>query len=296
MVADRITLRAPAKVNLYLAVGPRRPDGYHDLTTVFQALDERASDTVTVSPAPSLQVVCEPDIGVPVLDNLAARAVTALADATGREPHLRLHIRKRIPAAGGLGGASSDAAAALLGACALWGVDPASSDVVAIARRLGADVVFFLTGGTALYAGRGDELVETLPTPSMSIVLVNPGEPVPTPAAYAEFDRLPVRSVPSAAPLLAALRSGDVPSVAGAMHNGLDEAACAIAPGSAAALRHLRSAPGVLGALVSGSGSTVFGVCADEAAATAVAAKARSVGWWACVTASADAGIVEIPG
>ncbi|MHB1342144.1 MAG: 4-(cytidine 5'-diphospho)-2-C-methyl-D-erythritol kinase [Coriobacteriia bacterium] len=295
-MTDSVRLVAPAKINLYLAVGARRTDGYHDLVTVFQALDERASDVVTVARAEVLTVVCEPDIGVPVGENLATRAVRALAELLGREPGLEVRIEKRIPAAGGLGGASSDAAAAIRGACRLWGVDAGSPEVVAIARRLGADVVFFLVGGTALFTGRGDVLTERLPTPPLPIVLVNPGEPVPTPAAYAAFDRVLPQPAPPVEPMLTALRSGDVASLVGLLHNDLSGPACDIAPGTGDALRFLRGAPGVSAALVSGSGSTVFGVCEDETSAMQAVALASEAGWWSCATAAAAQGVVEIQG
>lgn len=295
-MTDRIRVLAPAKINLYLAVGARRPDGYHDLATVFQALDERASDVVTVTVADTLTVACEPDIGVPAEENLVTRAVRALADHAGREPALGVHVLKAIPAAGGLGGASSDAAAALFGACRLWGIDSTSAEVIAIARSLGADVPFFMVGGTALYGGRGDVLSERLPTPALSLVLVNPGEPVPTPAAYAAFDRILPQPAPSVEGILTALKSGDVASLPGLLHNDLSDAASRVAPGTAEALRFLRGVPGVSGALVSGSGSTVFGVCVDEASAECAAALARDVGWWACVTATSAHGVREIYG
>ncbi|MGB4593625.1 MAG: 4-(cytidine 5'-diphospho)-2-C-methyl-D-erythritol kinase [Coriobacteriia bacterium] len=292
-MTDRVTLLAPAKVNLYLAVGARRSDGYHDLVTVFQSLDERAADVVTVSLANELNVVCEPDIGVPSGENLASRAIRALAGVVGRTPAIDVCIEKRIPPAGGLGGASADAAAALVGACTLWGLDVATPEILDLARSLGADVPFFLVGGTALYGGRGDVLMKRLPFVRLPVVLINPGEPVSTPAAYAAFDRLLPQAAPPVERMVSALRAGDVPSIVGSLHNDLTDAACAVAPGTADALRFVRAIPGVSGALVSGSGSTVFAVCADDVTADSVAAQAGDAGWWTLATATGEYGITR---
>ncbi|MEN6429290.1 MAG: 4-(cytidine 5'-diphospho)-2-C-methyl-D-erythritol kinase, partial [Coriobacteriales bacterium] len=192
-----LTLLAPAKINLYLAVGGRRSDGYHDVVTVLQSLDTRLSDVVTVTEAESFSVVCEPDIGLPVEDNIATRTISALAGFAGRTPDVAVRIEKQIPAAAGLGGASADAAAVLVGACRLWGIDANTPQVLGLAQSLGADVPFFISGGTAVYGGRGDVLLRRLTTPRFAVVLANADEPVPTPAAYAAFDRLPHPQAPS---------------------------------------------------------------------------------------------------
>lgn len=292
MSADRVTLLSPAKVNLFLEVGERRADGYHHLTTVFQALDERASDTVEIERADALSVACVPDIGVPQEDNLVTQALVRLSEAVGRPASFAVTIHKRIPAAGGLGGASSNAAAALVGACMLWGIEPTSSVVIDVARSLGADVPFFIDGGTALYAERGDVLMARMPTPELPIVLVNPGEPVSTAAAYAMFDRRLRAASSGASRVVDALRSGDRVEIAAALGNNLGEVASEIAPSVGDALAFLRAAPGVLGALVAGSGSTVFGICESDAVAARVAddAVARQ-GWWAVATGTSACGV-----
>jgi len=292
MPTERVMLISPAKVNLLLEVGDRRTDGYHDVVTVLQALDERASDTVEMVRADTLDVLCVPDIGVPAEDNLVTSALVRLGESLGRTPAFSVTIRKRLPAAAGLGGASSNAAAALLGACALWGVDPASADVVGVGRTLGADVPFFIEGGTALYAGRGDVLTERLPTPQLSLVLVNPGEPVGTAAAYAMFDRRMRAENRGPSMMVEAVRAGDAVAIAAALRNNLADIAAEIAPSVALALAYLRQAPGVLGTLVAGSGSTVFGICEDDAAAERVV---RGVGghddWWVVAAGTSRFGV-----
>ncbi len=289
-----VVYEAPAKLNWYLSVGRRRPDGYHDVTTVLQTLAAPV-DTISLSEADDLTVSCEPDPGVSPEENLAAEAIRALGSAVGREPRIAVRIEKRIPAAAGLGGASSDAAAALVGACELWGIDAASPEVAEIACSLGADVPFFLHGGAALFAGRGDVLAERLPACRMSLVLVRPEEGVPTPAAYAAFDRLPPRhGGPSLEPLITALRACDARGVARVMRNDLDEAAESIVPTVGAIKRWLSAREGVLGAILCGSGSTVAGLCSDDAVAQAVAREAEAVGWWSCATVTADAGVRRV--
>ncbi|TDB37764.1 MAG: 4-(cytidine 5'-diphospho)-2-C-methyl-D-erythritol kinase [Actinobacteria bacterium] len=293
MSAERISLLAPAKVNLFLAVGDRRPDGYHDVVTVLQKLDARVADTVTIERADELSVVCEPAIDIPAEQNLAFRALLGLGALAGREPRFSVTLRKRVPAAGGLGGASTDAAAALVGACRLWGLDAASPEVTALAASLGADVPFFISGGTALYAGRGDTLVRRMDTPPLDLVIVNPGVPVPTPAAYAMFDRLLCPAVPTVDRMLGALASRDPRTIAAALFNNLAEAACDLAPEVAEALAFVTQSEGVLGALVSGSGSSVFGICEDAEAAEAVARAANTrPAWRASATAASPGGSV----
>ena len=292
MSADRVTLLSPAKVNLFLEVGERRADGYHDVVTVLQALDERASDTLDMSVAEGLSVGCMPDIGVPQEENLVTRALVRLGEAVGRTPSFAVAVHKRIPAAGGLGGASSNAAAALVGACMLWDIEPTSAVVLDVARSLGADVPFFIEGGCALYAERGDVLLSRLPTPALPIVLINPGEPVSTAAAYAMFDRRLHAATRSATDMVAALRSGDVVAIAGELKNNLGEVAAEIAPSMSEALAYLRGADGVLGALVAGSGSTVFGVCESDAVACRVADDAAPhEGWWVVATGTSPFGV-----
>lgn len=285
---------APAKVNLYLEVGGIRPDGYHEVTTVLQALDERVADTLVMERSASLRVVCEPDIGVPPESNLVTRAISALAQAVGREPHLSVALSKRIPEGAGLGGGSSDAAAALVGASRLWGIDPSAPEVIKVARILGADVPFFLEGGTALFTERGDVLARRLPTPELHLVVANPGVPSPTAAVYQAYDRLGHVQNRGVQGALDALASGKVGLVVADLFNGLAAAAQTVSPLTAHVLATLASTDGVRGVLVSGSGSSVFGICDDAGGAERVAAEIARKGWWVRATASSDRGIRAI--
>lgn len=287
-VGDRIVLVAPAKVNLYLEVGPRRIDGYHDVVTVMQALE--LHDTVTVEPGSRLSVVCEPDLGVPPCDNLVAAAARIIGRLLDREPNVAIGIRKRIPAGGGLGGGSADAAAAIVGLATLWGLPLSDPRVRQAAEAVGADAPFFLDGGCALMGGRGAAPLRRLPVPRLHIALVNPGVEISTAAAYAAFDRLPTPRTVGPEAMMAAVESGDPAAVAAALHDDLTEAAVGLAPEVGEALASLGDAPGLLGAGMTGSGSSAFGVFATGEAASGAVDVARARGWWAAVTGTRDGG------
>ncbi len=286
----RVRVEARAKVNLFLAVGERRPDGYHDVMTVMQAIS--LADTVIVGPrAGGIGLVTEPGLGIPEQDDLAFRAAEAWRGISGDDRGVAIAVTKAIPAGAGLGGGSADAAA-VLAALSGWrpGGEPSPS-LLEAAARLGADVPFFLGPGTQLMGGRGDEPLEALPTPRLDIVLVNPGEAVPTGAAYAQFDRMVREPAQSTDAMLRALRSGDARAVADALYDNMTGASCSLVPGIRVALRFLEDSPGVLGAAMAGSGSTVFAVCEGAAAAAECAARAGARGWWSSAVTTVDRGL-----
>jgi len=257
-------------------VGPLRRDGYHELTTVFAALSLVDELTATASDGLSLAVEGEGAADVPLDDgNLAWRAAALLAEHTGREPDVALHVRKAIPVAGGCAGGSADAAAALVACDALWGTGMTRDGLAALAARLGSDVPFALHGGTALGTGRGERLTPVLGRGTFSWVLAVADGGLSTPAVYAELDRQrasgPVGVVTEPSAVLAALRSGDAAELGRALHNDLQPAALSLAPH----LRRVLSAGrelGALGAVVSGSGPTVALLAADPDAADDLAA------------------------
>lgn len=284
---------APAKVNLFLGVGPQRQDGYHAVTTVMHTLD--LADTLTVSPASGLTVVCEPDIGLAAEDNIVWRAASALASALGREPDVSIRIEKRIPHGAGLGGGSADAAAALLALARLWGVARDDPRIASVAAALGADVPFFLVpGGAALMGGRGDRPERPLPAlAGAPVAIVKPRASSPTVAVYRAFDAHPVEpGDPSA--VVEALQEGDAVALAAALDNNMERAACTVSPATAQVLSWLRSQPGVRTALVAGSGSAVFALVADESAAAGVVHAASQAGWWAVATRLGSSGAVVV--
>mgnify|MGYP002630466043 CR=1 FL=1 len=170
-----IRLLAPAKINLSFDVIGRRDDGFHEVRTVLQAID--LADLLEIKEAPEISLTVEPEGVVPVEGNLVVRAANALREALGVSTGAAITLRKRIPVAAGLGGGSSDAAATLQGLRMLWGIDCDLTLIDRIAASLGADVPFFLRGGTAVGSGRGDVL-ELLPLPvEKYAVVVTPYEP-----------------------------------------------------------------------------------------------------------------------
>jgi 4-diphosphocytidyl-2C-methyl-D-erythritol kinase len=283
-----ITLHAPSKINLYLGVGTKRPDGYHDVTTVLQTLD--FGDTVRIMPADELAVITSVDLGIPERDNLAFRAALAFAEEFSIAPRAVIEIEKRVPAGAGLAGGSSDAGAVLVGLAHLHGIDPLDPRCIDVARLLGADCAFFLLGGAALMTGRGDLLESSLPSADAHVVLVKPATPVSTAAAYAQFDRAPS---PAAGPraVVEALKAGDTVRLAASVANNLTAASAKLVPEVLDALAWVSAQPGVLGAIMAGSGSGTFALCEDAASAALVAERARSEGWWAVATTTRSNGI-----
>lgn len=270
-----VTVRVPAKVNVQLAVGAPRPDGFHDLANVFLAVG--LYDEVTVTPADTLRVTCEgPDAAQVPLDttNLAARAALALAARYGAAPDVHIHIAKDIPVAGGMAGGSADGAAALLACDTLWGTGASREELLEICAELGSDVPFSLVGGAALGVGRGERLTAVEVGGTFHWVFAVADGGLSTPAVYGEFDRLTAGTdvpEPAASPaLLTALRKGDVTALAGALGNDLQAAALSLRPSLAGTLA-AGTAAGALAALVSGSGPTTAFLTADEESARKVA-------------------------
>ncbi|MER8009263.1 4-(cytidine 5'-diphospho)-2-C-methyl-D-erythritol kinase [Streptomyces sp. NPDC094149] len=270
-----VTVRVPAKVNVQLAVGAARPDGFHDLANVFLAVG--LYDEVTVTPAEELRVTCEGAGADQVpLDrtNLAARAALALAERRGIEPAVHIHIAKDIPVAGGMAGGSADGAGALLACDALWGAGASRAELLAICAELGSDVPFSLVGGAALGTGRGEQLTALEVGGTFHWVFAMAGRGLSTPAVFREFDRLTAGlDVPepvASQELLDALAKGDADALAAAVSNDLQPAALSLFPELADTLATGRAA-GSLAALVSGSGPTTAFLARDARSAAKVA-------------------------
>ena len=271
-----VRVRVPAKINLHLAVGARRKDGFHDLVTVFQAVDLIDEVTATEAIGLSLRMTGPGSDELPNgPDNLAWRAASLLATRTQVPPDASLGVVKAIPIAGGMAGGSADAAGALLACSALWETGSPKSELLAIAAKLGSDVPFALIGGTALGTGRGEQLTSALSTGQFHWVLALASFGISTADAYAELDRQRGDEVPELArpdALLDALRAGDAQRVADNLHNDLQPAALAIAPQLKKTLR-AGTELGALAGIVSGSGPTCAFLCADADSATALAAR-----------------------
>lgn len=285
VVPPPVTVRVPAKVNLHLAVGPVRADGFHDLVTVFQALSLTDEVTVAVADDPGVDVTGEGADHVPTgPSNLAWRAVRALAAHAGRDPDdpkVRVSIKKGIPVAGGMAGGSADAAAALIGLAGLWRLDISRDELSQIAAEIGSDVPFSLQGGTALGTGRGEQLVPVLARHTFHWVIALDRRGLSTPEVFDELDRLREDGKPSRSadvePVLEALASGNPRQLALLLGNDLQAAAVSLRPGLRRTLR-AGVAAGALAGLVSGSGPTCAFLCTDADSAVKVAAELSGAG------------------
>lgn len=248
---------APAKVNLWLAVGPRRPDGLHEVDTCYQAID--LADRIAIARAPAgieLECSVEGDMaaGVPVgEENLAARAARLLAERTGHELRVSIRIEKRVPAGAGLGGASSDAAAVLLALARRFAVPDPEHTLVDLATELGADVPFFLQGGTQRAGGIGDDLGPTAPPNERWGILLWPGVAVPTGEAYGWLDA--ERGEDADQPL--------PPSLGGGRGNDFEAVVGLRVPAAGRGREIVASGPARV-ARMSGSGSASFALYASE--------------------------------
>lgn len=290
-----IAHEAHAKVNLCLSIGYPPHDGYHPVRSVFQELDlcdvvrvsrlGQGGEALCTTSGTCVELDC-PIAGLDPHDNLVFRALDAAECACGVRAALpgemlRIEVEKRIPAGGGLGGGSSDAAAMLGCYARLVGLDKHDIRLVQVARSLGADVAFFLQGGCALMGGRGDVFERALPALEAPIVLMGDAACVSTADVYRAFDADP-QPVADADGLADALveDAADFERVARLCTNNLGPAACALAPRIQHRLEMAREYPGVLAALVSGSGSTSFAICVDEASAHQLADAIAAVCDW----------------
>lgn len=295
---------SPAKVNLVLAVGEKQESGFHEVQTIMHSL--ALHDTLSMrrfddeGSGEGLQVMlkCESSFTIdPLLikaeENIAYKAVVELAKALGRtqDETIEMVLNKVIPAEAGLGGGSSNAAAALVGAATLWGVGMEDERVQEVASRLGADVSFFLKGGCARLSGKGDVFEAQLEPRSGFVLLVRPDAGVSTGKAYAAFDEDPVLPSSEYLSSIAALdAAADV-----SLYNNLEKAACSVTPVVAGVLEWGRAAAGEENVVLCGSGSAVCCIFDSYQAACEASVEARKHEWWTRVTSFSPLGaaIVE---
>jgi 4-diphosphocytidyl-2-C-methyl-D-erythritol kinase len=276
-----VTVRVPGKVNLYLEVGDRRADGYHELTTVFHAVSLVDEVTVRNADVLSLRVTGEGADDLPADErNIAWRAAELMAEHVGRAPDVDITIEKSIPVAGGMAGGSADAAAVLVAMNNLWELGVPRRDLHALAAQLGSDVPFALHGGTALGTGRGEELATVLARSTFHWVLAFGQGGLSTAEVYGEIDRLrevgdpPRLSDPES--ILGALASGNPRELAALLGNDLQAAALSLNPGLRRTLRAGAEA-GALAGIVSGSGPTCAFLCESAVAAVDVGTELAGV-------------------
>lgn len=298
----RQTIQIPCKVNLHLGIHAQKDQrGYHKVDSLMVPV--ALYDTVVVDDAPELTVTHEPQLCVLPERTTTWKAAVLLANKLGISPDVSIDVQVHIPEKAGLGGSSADAAATLYLLAQRWGVDPLDPLVVEVAKAVGADVAFFLDPRPSLMLGSGDTLVETYAsTVDAPLAIVLPAETgVVTKEAYDQFDASPV--VPESYEQLSSLlRAADqdtsgpaasgqadadktiagrqlIQQVAKLLFNNLAPAAKSLKPQVAEVEEWLKAQPGVLGAQVSGSGSSSFALCESQEAASAIAAAAQAKGW-----------------
>ena len=283
-----LSLRASAKVNLSLEVLEKRPDGYHEISTVMLAVDLHDRLTIEAAPALSLQT---DDPELPTDEgNLILRAARLLQNASKVETGARIKLRKRIPVAAGLGGGSSDAAAALWGLNRLWKLGWPRARLMELAVHIGMDVPFFLGPGPAVATGRGEHLKALGRAGGYAVVLVNPRVGLSTRQVY---ERIPAgwrRDATGTARVVEALRLRGAERLAAALTNHLEMVVEPILP-VVGRIKAALLAAGALGAIMSGSGPTVFGLARSLDHARQIRRRVNRAGWacWAVRTNSGPA-------
>lgn len=280
---QRVARDAPAKINLYLHVTGRHPDGYHELDSIFLFTGLRDRLNATRAPAGVFDLAISGPWGGALdaegEDNLVLRAARALANCTSGEAGAHLELEKQIPVAAGLGGGSADAAAALRALAELWRLEGGTQDLAHLAAGLGADVPPCLAPRPWRVQGIGDALSPLDGTPAWGLVLANPRIPLPTAQVFAA---LRGAGHPFREPLPGRLPWRDIGWLRKMTGNDLEPAACALVPPIAEVLAALEATNGCLLARMSGSGATCFGLYVDGAAADTAAAAIRRArpGWW----------------
>ena len=266
-----VVARVPAKVNLQLSVGPLGSDGFHEVTTVFQAIS--LFDDVTVATAPdgdgiNISISGQTSSGVPADNsNLAVKAAELMIKNYDLPADLKIKLKKEIPVAGGMAGGSADAAGVIVGLDSLFELGLSRDEMEIVGSEIGSDVPFSICGGVAIGTGRGDQITPALSKGSYNWVLALSGQGLSTPSVYQECDRLreglSISAPLVSEPLMQALRAGDAKALGKALTNELQPAACSLRP----ALRLVLDVGidyGALGGIVSGSGPTVAFLVSDD--------------------------------
>lgn len=284
LTSPSVTVRAPAKVNLELRVGPPRRDGFHPLATVYQAVSLFDEVTVRAGDDWSIEITGSRSLGVPADEtNLALRAARLLAEHHDVDEPVEIIVHKEIPVAGGMAGGSADAAAALVACDWMWGLNLGKEELAAVAAELGSDVPFLLFGGTALGTGRGEIITPVLTRGTYHWVFAPSDVGLSTPDVYRQFDEhneavgFTPREPASAPALMAALMSGDPEQLAPLLTNDLEGPAIDLRPELEEIIVEGRQL-GALAGIVSGSGPTVAFLAADHESAIDLAVGLTATG------------------
>jgi len=271
-----LTVPAYAKLNLTLDVLERRPDGYHDLCMVMQSVT--LSDTLTVSVQPGSGVHVNTNLDFLPSDgrNLASLAARQFLVHTGKKLAVDIELEKRIPVCAGMGGGSSDAAAVLRALNDLTGAGLSPVELAGVGEAVGSDVPYCVLGGTALAEGRGEKLTPLPPLPSCTVVVCKPPFPISTPELFRAISGRKLRRRPDTAGLLDALSNRDLTGTARRMYNVFEDVLSPRQERTVAELKARLIARGALGACMSGTGPTVFGLFDGPAAAERAARDLRA--------------------
>lgn len=267
-----LSIKAYAKINLYLDVISRYPNGYHQIESIMQSVS--LHDLVEISPAQDLSLSTT-SRELSNKDNLAFKAAELLHSATSPKAGAHINITKQIPVAAGLAGGSADAAATLAGLNILWELNLPVEELQQIGERLGADIPFCLAGGTMLAEGRGEKLTRLNPIPRFWIVLVTPPLRISTADVYRLVDEREIASLYTGTEFLGALESGDITQISAMLKNLLEKVVFPLHP-DIEGVKKLAIASGGSGALMSGSGPSVYVICRDEEVANRVASDLKS--------------------
>lgn len=277
-MTEQIALRAFAKVNYALEVRGLRDDGYHEISSVYQSVS-LADELEIERSRGGFELIFEPD-GVevgPLEENTVYKAWAHLWETSGHELPVRIRLHKKIPAGAGLGGGSADAAAVLVGMNELFDLDLRTEDLRRLGARIGADVPFCVSGGTALGEGVGDVLTPLPAPPAHHLLLAKPDRSADTGGIYRAYDGRAGRGGASAEQVVAALRSGSLKTFAGAVGNDLEPVTSQLIPEVAAYTRVLLQS-GALGAAMTGTGTAVYGIFDAEDAAAGCPLRAPFLG------------------
>jgi 4-diphosphocytidyl-2-C-methyl-D-erythritol kinase len=269
-----LTFKAYAKINLFLEVVGRRPDGYHDLVTVFQTIN--LCDEIHLNPQKkNISLMCS-DATLPVdSKNLAYRAAELLIKESNIQTGVAIYLQKNIPSGAGLGGGSSDAATVLVSCNKLCNLNYSNQQLEKLSAQLGMDVPFFIQGGTALGVDRGETIKKRFKSPALPLVLVYPNLSVSTKKVYETLDSKPIKNIRSVDSMIQAIQKGNAEQIASQLFNRLEEITFALHP-EIKELKNLLIKSGCLNAMMSGSGSAVFGICSSANEAHQIAQNIKS--------------------
>ena len=278
--SDRVEIQAPAKINLFLEVLAKRPDGYHEIETLMARVGLFDSLSFTSTENSDIRLDCRWSLGSsrdmgelpPAEKNIVTRAASLLQQRSGCKQGAAIQLVKRIPSTAGLGGASSDAAATLVAANLAWKLGWSRERLMALAAEIGSDVPFFLAGGSAVCRGRGERIEAAEPV-FVHVVVVRPPVGLSTPEVYSRC--VPARAPKTVGPLLESLAKGEWRMVRESLVNRLEEPASQLTPWIGRLRQEFEQA-GCAIHQMSGSGSSYFGICRSRNHARRVAGRLRS--------------------